>query len=237
MLELALFRKPSFVGASAAAFVLSASMFAMFLYLTLYIQNILGYSALESGIRFMPVSLLSFVVAPVSGKLAERYGVRWFMVGGLALVGLGLFLMSGLEAGDDWTALLAGFLFAGGGIGMVNPALATAAVGVVPPRQSGMASGINSTFRQVGIATGIAAWGAIFQHDVKSEFLSRRPQIEPARRARGRGVGLHRLRRRPAHGQSAARAARRAGVRVRPQPPARDRGGCWRSSVRWPRRC
>ena len=131
MLELALFRKPSFVGASAAAFVLSASMFAMFLYLTLYIQNILGYSALESGIRFMPVSLLSFIVAPVSGKLSERYGVRWFMVGGLALVGLGLYLMSGLEAGDDWTALLAGFLFAGGGIGMVNPALATAAVGVV----------------------------------------------------------------------------------------------------------
>jgi EmrB/QacA subfamily drug resistance transporter len=171
MLELALFRKPSFVGASAAAFVLSASMFAMFLYLTLYIQNILGYTALESGIRFMPVSLLSFVVAPVSGKLSERFGVRWFMVGGLLLVGLGLFLMSGLEAGDDWTALLAGFLFAGGGIGMVNPALATAAVGVVPPRQSGMASGINSTFRQVGIATGIAAWGAIFQHDVKAEFL------------------------------------------------------------------
>ena len=72
MLDLTLFRKPSFVGARVAAFVLSASMFAMFLYLTLYIQNILGYSALESGLRFLPVTLLSFVVAPVSGKLAER---------------------------------------------------------------------------------------------------------------------------------------------------------------------
>jgi MFS family permease len=146
-------------------------MFAMFLYLTLYIQNILGYSALESGIRFMPVTLLSFLVAPVSGKFAERVGLRWFIGGGLALVGAGLLLMGGLEPGDEWTALLAGFMIAGGGIGMVNPALATAAVGVVDPRRTGMASGINSTFRQVGIATGIAAWGAIFQHVVRNEFL------------------------------------------------------------------
>jgi EmrB/QacA subfamily drug resistance transporter len=171
MLDLGLFRVPSFDGASVAAFVLSASMFAMFLYLTLYIQNVLGYSALESGIRFMPVTLLSFVVAPVSGNLAERLGVRWFIAGGLVLVGTGLLLMGGLQAGDDWTALLAGFMVAGGGIGMVNPALATAAIGVVDPRRSGMASGINSTFRQVGIATGIAAWGAIFQHVVRDEFV------------------------------------------------------------------
>jgi EmrB/QacA subfamily drug resistance transporter len=171
MLDLTLFRRPPFVGASVAAFVLSASMFSMFLYLTLYIQNILGYSALQSGIRFMPVTLLSFAVAPISGKFAERLGVRWFIAGGLACVGLGLLLMGGLQAGDDWTALLAGFLVAGGGIGLVNPALATAAVGVVEPRRAGMASGINSTFRQVGIATGIAAWGAIFQSTVRDEFI------------------------------------------------------------------
>jgi EmrB/QacA subfamily drug resistance transporter len=170
MLDLTLFRKPAFAGASIAAFVLSAAMFSMFLYLTLYIQNILGYSALESGLRFMPVTVLSFLVAPVSGKLAERLGVRWFIAGGLALVALGLLLMHGVQQGDDWTALLAGMLVAGGGIGLVNPALATAAIGVVEPRRSGMASGINSTFRQVGIATGIAAWGALFQHRVASTF-------------------------------------------------------------------
>jgi hypothetical protein len=83
--------------------------------------------------------------------------------------------MSGLEPGDDWTALLAGFMVAGGGIGLVNPPLATAAVGVVEPRRAGMASGINSTFRQVGIATGIAGLGAIFQHLVASDFLARVP--------------------------------------------------------------
>jgi EmrB/QacA subfamily drug resistance transporter len=172
MFDLGLFRKPSFTGASIAAFVLSASMFAMFLYLTLWVQNSLGYSALEAGLRFLPITLVSFAIAPVSGKLSERYGVRWFLSGGLLLVGVGLLLMRGLQPGDDWTALLFGFLLAGLGIGMTNPALATAAIGVVEPRRSGMASGINSTFRQVGVATGIAAWGAIFQHQVTQKFLA-----------------------------------------------------------------
>jgi EmrB/QacA subfamily drug resistance transporter len=187
MLDLPLFRKPAFVGASIAAFVLSASMFAMFLYLTLYIQNILGYSALESGLRFMPVTLLSFAVAPVSGKLAEQLGVRWFLAGGLALVGIGLLLMRGVAPGDDWTALLAGFLVAGGGIGLINPALASAAIGVVEPRRSGMASGINSTFRQVGIATGIAAWGALFTHKVASAFTTEAASAGLQGRAAGGG--------------------------------------------------
>jgi EmrB/QacA subfamily drug resistance transporter len=169
MLDLSLFRKPAFDGASIAAFSLSAAMFSMFLYLTLYVQNALGYSALEAGLRFLPVTLLSFLVAPLSGKLAGRFGVRWFIAGGLALVGLGLLLMRRIQPGDDWTALLAGFLIAGGGIGAVNPALATAAISVVEPQRSGMASGINSTFRQVGIATGTAALGAIFTHVVNSQ--------------------------------------------------------------------
>ena len=179
MLDLSLFAKPAFDGASVAAFVLSASMFSMFLYLTLYIQNILGYSPLESGLRFLPVTLLSFFVAPVSGKFAERVGIRWFLGAGLALVGAGLLLMRGLEPGDDWTALLAGFLLAGGGIGLVNPALATAAVGVVEPQRAGMASGINSTFRQVGIATGIAGLGAIFQHLVAKSFVAGAGHLPP----------------------------------------------------------
>ena len=174
MLDLSLFRKPAFAGASIAAFVLSASMFSMFLYLTLYIQNILGYSPLESGLRFLPLTLLSFVVAPVSGKLAERLGIRWFLGAGLPRRPRAA-ADERPRPGDDWTALLAGFLVAGGGIGLVNPALATAAVGVVEPRRAGMASGINSTFRQVGIATGIAGLGAIFQHLVASNFLDRVP--------------------------------------------------------------
>jgi MFS family permease len=120
--------------------------------------------------------LVSFVVAPVAGKLAERVGVRWFLGGGLLLVGIGELLMAGLHAGDEWTALLGGFIVCGVGIGMTNPALATAAIGVVSPQHAGMASGINSTFRQVGIATGIAAYGAIFTHLVASRFTDAVPQ-------------------------------------------------------------
>jgi hypothetical protein len=96
--------------------------------------------------------------------------VRLLLSLGLALIGSGLFLMSGLSASSQWTALLAGFILAGAGIGLVNPPLASAAIGVVPPQRSGMASGINATFRQVGIATGIAALGAIFEHELRTKL-------------------------------------------------------------------
>jgi EmrB/QacA subfamily drug resistance transporter len=163
MLDLGLFRIPAFTGAQIGAFALHASMFSMFLYLVIYIQSILGYSPLEAGLRFLPISVLSFFVSPVAGKLAERLPVRGFMGGGLILVGIGLVLMGGIHPGDDWTTLLPGFIVCGIGIGCTNPALATAAIGVVEPRRSGAASGINSTARQVGIATGIAGLGALFQ--------------------------------------------------------------------------
>jgi EmrB/QacA subfamily drug resistance transporter len=170
MLDLHLFRIPAFTGAQITAFSLHASMFAMFLYIVIYIQSILGYSPLEAGLRFLPISVLSFLVAPIAGKLAERLPVRAFLGAGLVLVGLGLVLMSGINPDDDWTTLLPGFIVAGIGIGCTNPPLATAAIGVVEPRRSGAASGINSTFRQVGIATGIAALGALFQARVTEKL-------------------------------------------------------------------
>jgi EmrB/QacA subfamily drug resistance transporter len=172
MLDLSLFRKPSFAGASIVAFVLSASMFAMFLYIVLYIQNILGYTPFEAGVRFLPLSLVSFFAAPIAGRLSTRFPARVFLGGGMVVVGVGLLLMSGITDSSDWTGLLPGFIVAGAGIGFVNPNLAQAAIGVVPPRQSGMASGINNTFRQVGIATGIAALGAIFQSHVQSKVAA-----------------------------------------------------------------
>jgi len=173
MLDLHLFRVPTFTGAQVTAFSIHASMFAMFLYLTLYMQNVLGYSPLEAGLRFLPVSLLSFLAAPLAGKLAERWPVRAFLGGGLWLVAIGLVLMHGIQPGDSWTTLLAGFIVAGIGIGFVNPPLATAAIGVVEPRRSGAASGINSTFRQVGTAVGIAGLGAILQSELSHSLGAR----------------------------------------------------------------
>ncbi len=172
MFDLTLFRKPTFGGASIAAFALSASMFAMFLYLVLYLQTILGYDPLETGLRFLPVTLLSFFAAAISGKLTARLPARGLLGGGLFLVGAGLLLMRGLDPSDDWTALLPGFIVAGIGIGTINPSIANAAIGVVTPARAGMASGISSTFRQVGIATGIAGLGAVFQSQITNRLGS-----------------------------------------------------------------
>jgi EmrB/QacA subfamily drug resistance transporter len=162
MLPLGLFKRRAFTGVQLAAFTLSGSMFALFLYLTLYLQSYLGYSPLEAGVRYLPITLISFFVAPIAGALLSRVQARLMLSVGLAGVGAGLLLMGGIHAGSEWTTLLGGFLVAGAAIGLLNPVIADVAVSVVPKEQSGMASGINDTFRQVGIAVGIAVWGAIF---------------------------------------------------------------------------
>jgi EmrB/QacA subfamily drug resistance transporter len=172
MLDLTLFRRPAFAGASLVALCISASMFAMFLYLTLYIQDVLGYSPLQAGLRFLPITLLSFAVAPVAGRLSVRVPVRLLLGVGLLLVSAGLLAMTAVDASSGWTTLIPGFVLAGAGVGLINPPLASTAVGVVHYSRSGMASGINSTFRQVGIATGIAGLGAVFQHDVTRQTHS-----------------------------------------------------------------
>jgi EmrB/QacA subfamily drug resistance transporter len=169
MFDLTLLRRPAFAGASLVGFTISSSIFALFLYLTLYIQNVLGYGPFQAGLRFLPLTVVLFFVAPLSGRLMARVPIRILLAAGLLLVAVGLLLMSGLSASSSWTHLLPGFIVAGIGVGLVNPPLASTAVSVVPPSRSGMASGINNTFRQVGIVTGIAALGAIFQHEVASK--------------------------------------------------------------------
>ena len=162
MLPLGLFRGRAFTGVQFAAFAVSSSLFALFLYLTLYLQNYLGYSPLQAGLRYLPITLVPFLVAPLAVALMARVQARFLMAISLAAVGAGLLLMSGLSAGSGWTALLPGFIVAGVGIGLLNPVIADVAVSVVPKERSGMAAGINDTFRQVGVAVGVAAWGAIF---------------------------------------------------------------------------
>ena len=162
MLPLALFRRRAFTGVQLAAFAVSGSMFALFLYLTLYLQSFLGFSPIEAGIRYLPITLASFVAAPIAGMALARVQARYLMSAGLALTAVGLALMAGLDVNSHWTALLAGFLVSGIGVGLLNPVIADVALSVVPKERSGMAAGINDTFRQVGVAVGIAAWGAIF---------------------------------------------------------------------------
>ena len=172
MFDFRLFKVPTFTGAQITAFTIASAMFAQFLFIPLYIENVLGYSAVATGVRFLPLSLVSFVVAPIAGRLSTRVPVRLLLGGGLAITGVALLLMWGVKLGSDWTTLLPGFLVAGVGIGLVNAPLASTSVSVVEPRRAGMASGINNTFRQVGIATGIAALGAIFQSQIASHLAA-----------------------------------------------------------------
>jgi hypothetical protein len=166
MFDLGLLRKPTFTGGLIAAFGVSASIFSLLTYLVIYVQNVLGYSAVATGVRFLFLSGASFVAAAVAGRLSERVPVRWLIAPGFLLLGVGLLLIHGIQPDSSWTHLIPGLLVSGIGIGMINPPLASTAVGVVPVARAGMASGVNSTFRQVGIATGIAALGSIFSQRV-----------------------------------------------------------------------
>ena len=164
MFDLSLFRKPTFVGGLIAAFAISASLFSAFPYLVIYMQTGLGLSAIEVGVRFLVLSGPIFITAAIAGRLSDRVPPRLLIGPGFALVGISLLLMRGIEPTMTWTHLIPGFIVAGIGAGLINVPLASTAVGVVEPARAGMASGINSTLRQVGIATGVAALGAIFAH-------------------------------------------------------------------------
>lgn len=172
MFDLTLFRLPTFTGGAVAAFGISASLFALLLYIVLYLQDVLGFDALGTGVRVLFLSGGILVASAVSGRLSAHVPVRFLIGPGLGVVGVGLLLMRGLDASSTWTALVPGLIVAGLGAGMVNPPLASTAVGVVAPQRAGMASGINSTFRQVGIATGIALLGTLFSSRVQDAVRS-----------------------------------------------------------------
>jgi EmrB/QacA subfamily drug resistance transporter len=172
MLDLSLLRVPTFNGGLAAAWAVSASVFSVLTFLVLYLQNILGLSAVATGVRFLPLTGAIFLTAGVAGRLTARVPRRLLIGPGFVLIGIGMLLMRGLTAASGWTHLLPGMVVAGVGAGLVNVPLVSTAVGVVEPARAGMASGINSTLRQVGIATGVAALGSLFADQVRTSVVS-----------------------------------------------------------------
>lgn len=154
-------------GASIGVLAMSSTAFALLLYLTLYLQTVLRHDPLDAGLRLLPLTLSIFVASALAARLGAVLPARWLVSGGLTCVGCGLLLMGGLESSDDWTALLAGQLVVGLGVGLVNPNVVAVALSAVQPERSGMASGLNNTFRSMGIALGVAVMGAIFSARVK----------------------------------------------------------------------
>jgi len=161
MLPLRFFRNPSFTGAQVAAFGISASLFAMWLYMTLYLQQILGLSAIEAGLVYLPGTILNFFVAGATASVGQKVSARVLVAGGLALIGAGQALLTIVTVDSSWWLFLPGLLVAMFGTGMFNPAVSQVALSSAPPEQSGLAAGVNDMFRNAGIAVGTAALGAL----------------------------------------------------------------------------
>jgi EmrB/QacA subfamily drug resistance transporter len=161
MLPLRFFRNPSFTGAQVAAFGISASLFAMWFYMTLYLQQILGLSAIEAGLVYVPGTLLNFLVAGSMASVGQKVSARVLIAAGLALVGAGQALLTLLGVDSSSWLFLPGLLVAMVGTGILNPTISHVALSSAPPEQSGLAAGVNDMFRQAGIAVGVAALGAL----------------------------------------------------------------------------
>jgi len=172
MLDLDLFRHPAFDGISIATVCIGAGMFALFPYLSIYLQDVLGYSPLGAGLRFLPLTVFVFIVPLAMRTLAPDASLRWLLSGGLVLVAAALLLMHGLTPSSSWTALLPGLIVAGLGIGLANPAIAQAALRAVDPSRTGMASGINNACRLTGVAVGVAALGAVLEDRISTSLVS-----------------------------------------------------------------
>ncbi|MBW8481461.1 MFS transporter [Actinomadura parmotrematis] len=164
-----LFRDRNFSVLNFVGAAVSIGMIGMFLPLSFYLQSVLGYSALKAGLVMAPSSLVSMFLAPVAGKLSDRYGGRFILMGGLFLYGLGMvWIVAIADVGTDWTSFLPAFIVTGIGIGGVFAPMATEATRNVPPRLAGAASGVNNTIRQVGSVLGSAVVGAVLQSQLAS---------------------------------------------------------------------
>src|SRR5207253_706779 len=173
MLDISLFKQPAFLGVSIATFCIGAGMFALFPYLSIYLQDVLGYGPLGAGVRFLPLTVFVFAVPIVMRRFAPApASFRLLLSVGLALVAGALLLMHGLDTSSHWTALLPGLIIAGIGIGLANPAIAAAALRAVDPARTGMASGVNNAFRLSGVAVGVAALGAVLERRASSSLAS-----------------------------------------------------------------
>jgi EmrB/QacA subfamily drug resistance transporter len=166
MLDLSLFRSGTFAGANLVVLLVALAMFGVFFFVSLYMQNILGYSAVQAGAAFLPMTLLIILIAPIAGRTSDRIGSRWMMACGMVLVGIQLVYLSTLGVDETFWSLLPGFLAGGVGMALVMTPSAAAAMNGVPVDKAGVGSAVLNSFRQVGGSLGIALMGAIMANEI-----------------------------------------------------------------------
>lgn len=172
IIEFGLFKSRNFIGSVVVAFIISFAMMGVFFFLALYMQNVLGYTALEAGVRFLPTTLVIMVIAPISGRLADRIGPRWPIVVGMILVSFSLHLFSGVTNQSTFNDILPSFIILGAGIGLTMSPMSTAAMNAVSKTKAGVASGVLSMFRMIGGTFGVAALGALFQSEARDRLAT-----------------------------------------------------------------
>jgi EmrB/QacA subfamily drug resistance transporter len=175
MLDLGLFKIGSFVGANVVAMLVSLGMFGVFFFISLYVQNVLGYSPTKAGAIFLPMTILIILVAPIAGKLSDRVGSRWLMGAGMSILGVSLLLYQRIGLHTGFWSLLPQLLLGGVGMALTMSPMTSAAMGSVPVDKAGVGSGVLNSFRQVGGSLGIALMGAIlltYQHPTKSKAVA-----------------------------------------------------------------
>jgi EmrB/QacA subfamily drug resistance transporter len=183
MVNFTFFRSRTFLGANMVGFLVSFAMLAQFFFLALYMQNILGYSPLQAGIRFLPSTLLLVVMGPLAGRLTDRVGPRPLMAAGLLIVSAAVFVQSGITVHTTYLRLLPGFVLMGIGIGLVMSPMSTAAMNSVDRTKAGAASGVLSMSRMVGGTFGVAVMGALIATLGRSSIDSHLPQLPAPTRA------------------------------------------------------
>jgi EmrB/QacA subfamily drug resistance transporter len=168
MLDLSLFKNSTFAGANAVMMLVGLAMFGVFFFISLFVQNILGYSAIQAGASFLPMTVLIILIAPAAGKFSDRVGSRWLMGGGMILLSVSLFLFSRLDAASDFWNILPGLIVGGFGMGLVMTPTTAAAMGSVAVDKAGVGSAVLNSMRQVGGSLGIAVMGAIVASQVSA---------------------------------------------------------------------
>jgi EmrB/QacA subfamily drug resistance transporter len=175
MLDLGLFKIGAFTGANTVAMLVSLGMFGVFFFISLYVQNILGYSPTKAGAIFLPMTILIILVAPVAGKLSDRIGSRWLMGAGMSILGVSLLLYQRIGLHTGFWSLLPQLVLGGIGMALTMSPMTSAAMASVPIDKAGVGSGVLNSFRQVGGSLGIALMGAIllnYQHPTTSKAVA-----------------------------------------------------------------
>jgi EmrB/QacA subfamily drug resistance transporter len=185
LFDMTLFRNPTFAGANTVALLVSLAMFGVFFFISLYMQNVLGYSAVRAGVAFLPMTVLIILVAPIAGRSSDRLGSRWLMTGGMTLVGCALLIFAQLQPDSSYLALLPGMVLGGVGMAITMTPMTAAALSSVPVDKAGVGSGMLNTFRQVGGALGIAVMGAILASGTNKAVAGGATKVE------GFKSGLH----------------------------------------------